>query len=392
MLIFCGILLTVSAVSCFSGCYDSDNVLPVPASSLGHITPGSEFYVEKFTSEPGSDGVYFATNGGYTMFFIVGLNEEEGVAVFDAPPSGSWVKHAIENITSFSVKKFIYGHYHTDHVGDAKDFMSTATYIAQEKTTAFLASRVRDLGSSVALPVPSISWCDYYTFTHGNYTVEMQFNEESAGHVPGNAFIWVPQVKLLMIVDIVFPGWVPFNRYVYFISSFSVCFHLLLHRMGESENATALVANVNEILKYPFEKFIGGHVGRWGTRSDILDHESFLNDLLDIAAETGSLSPDSFAPYYTQQGNLFNFLRSWYETMACNCRQKLIEKWGTKLAAVDIYSESHCYLIQEAMRIDANPATLVYPSPFGNYCENSVLALNFNILLIWSGILCSLLV
>jgi hypothetical protein len=48
-------------------------------------------------------------------------------------------------------------------------------------------------------------------------------------------------------------------------------------------------------------------------------------------------------------------LRTWYDDMACNCAKELIDRWGGILAAIDVYAESHCYLIQEHLRIGANP-------------------------------------
>src|SRR3989338_2943555 len=344
----------VSPSTAFSGCFDTDNILPVPARAFGDIPAGAEFYVEKFTSEQGEDGVYYGTNGGYNFLFIVSPNENEGVAVSDALPSGSWTLYAVQNITSKPVTRFIYGHYHSDHVGDARAFLG-ATYIAQEKTTAFLASRFRDAvakgTAAAALPVPSLSWCDAYSFKHGNYEVELAFQEETAGHVPGNTYIWLPVPKVLMLVDVVFPRWVPFNR------------------LGESENLTAVRANINTILSYPFEKFLGGHVARWGDRADILEHQQFFDALLQFAAEA-VLPADQFLPLYAN-GNLFLFLRTWYDSMACLCASKLVDKWGGQLAAVDVYSESHCYMVQEAMRIDADPSALVYPTQFAaNPCPS----------------------
>ena len=98
----------VSPTNAFSGCFDTANILPVPARSFGDISPGAEFYVEKFTSEQGEDGVYYGTNGGYNFLFIVSPTAGEGVAVFDAPPSGSWTLHAVQNTTSKPITRFIY--------------------------------------------------------------------------------------------------------------------------------------------------------------------------------------------------------------------------------------------------------------------------------------------
>src|SRR3989338_4221010 len=74
-------------------------------------------------------------------------------------------------------------------------------------------------------------------------------------------------------------------------------------------------ANINTILSYPFEKFLGGHVARWGDRTDVLEYQQFFDDLLQLAAESVLSAADQFLPLY-EDGNIFLFLRTWYDSMA----------------------------------------------------------------------------
>ena len=42
----------------------------------------------------------------------------------------------------------------------------------------------------------------------GNQTLELDYYGNN--HLPGNIFIYAPKQRVLMLVDIVFPGWIPF--------------------------------------------------------------------------------------------------------------------------------------------------------------------------------------
>jgi len=325
-----------------SACYDPNNVLPVPARSFGNIAQGAEFYVEKLTAETNTEnGVYFATTGIYNVMFIV--DSDDGVALFDAPslPSG-WTTRAIQSVTQQKVTRFVYSHIHSDHIGDARNFLG-ATFIAHHKTTEYLVSQAEIQPADKALPVPKVPWCDSYTFKHGSYQVQLSYVPDATSHVEGNSFAWIPEAKVLMMVDVIAPRWVPF------------------HRFGETENITAIQANIDAILAFPFEKFVGGHMARWGDRADITEARDYYTSLLQIASNTLT-SPIDYS-YLLATGNIWNFIRATNDEAACACVKQLVQRWGGILAAVDVFSESQCYAIQQNIRIGPNPLTVVYPNP-----------------------------
>lgn len=41
---------------------------------------------------------------------------------------------------------------------------------------------------------------------------ELRLDYRGPNHSEGNIFIWAPKQKLLMLVDVIFPGWVPSTR------------------------------------------------------------------------------------------------------------------------------------------------------------------------------------
>jgi glyoxylase-like metal-dependent hydrolase (beta-lactamase superfamily II) len=57
-------------------------------------------------------------------------------------------------------------------------------------------------------PIPTLTFPNNYTLQVGNQTLELNYYGDN--HMPGNLFIYAPNQKALMLVDVVFPGWVPF--------------------------------------------------------------------------------------------------------------------------------------------------------------------------------------
>src|SRR5215831_14354094 len=58
------------------------------------------------------------------------------------------------------------------------------------------------------LPIPAVTFTKNYTLQVGNQTLQLAYYGNN--HFPGNIFIYAPKQKVLMLVDIIFPGWAPF--------------------------------------------------------------------------------------------------------------------------------------------------------------------------------------
>jgi glyoxylase-like metal-dependent hydrolase (beta-lactamase superfamily II) len=69
-------------------------------------------------------------------------------------------------------------------------------------------------------------------------------------HSPDNIFIYAPDHATLMVVDVLYPGWVPFKNLAV-SQEIPGCFRA--HRVAMDDPWTILV---------------GGHLGRLGTRAD----------------------------------------------------------------------------------------------------------------------------
>jgi len=169
---------------------------PVPDAAKGPAIPAAGYLVEEIR-----DGLYWVTDGAYQAMF---LTTGEGVILVDAPPSlGPNLAKAISDVTDEPVTYVVYSHHHADHIGAAGQFAETATCVGHEATAALL-----DRDDDPNRPVPTVTFADSYTLTLGNQTLQLDYH--GSNHEPGNIFIYAPQQKVLMVVDIVFPGWVPF--------------------------------------------------------------------------------------------------------------------------------------------------------------------------------------
>ena len=180
---------------------------PLPEAAKGVPIPqDTGFYAKEV-----ADGLYFATEGVYTTMF---LTTGQGVIVVDAPPTfGDKLVKAIEGITDEPITHVIYSHSHADHIAGAGQYPASATYIAHADTKARLAApdRLAPFGAflgGAAVPLPSVTFDDNYTLTVGSQTLELAYHGDD--HEPGNIYIYAPKQKVLMKVDIVFPGWTPF--------------------------------------------------------------------------------------------------------------------------------------------------------------------------------------
>jgi glyoxylase-like metal-dependent hydrolase (beta-lactamase superfamily II) len=136
-------------------------------------------------------------------FFLVST---KGVIVVDCPPTiGHFLLYAIGNITSILVTHLIYSHAHSDHIGGAWIFGHDVETIAHIDTAQHLS-----LTPDPTRPPQKITFQDTYNLCVGNQILELSYKGEN--HLTGNIFIYAPVQKVLILIDIVFPGWTPFGN------------------------------------------------------------------------------------------------------------------------------------------------------------------------------------
>ena len=301
----------------------------IPDSAFGPVIPEKGYHVEEI-----GDGLYWVTEGTYHMMF---LTTGEGVIVVDAPPSiGENILKAIAETTNEPITHVIYSHSHADHIAAASMYPENAVYIAHEETALRLAQdRPFEFGLFVGgsgAPAPTITFSDTYTLTVGTQTLELEY--KGPAHRPGNIFIYAPQQKVLMFIDVIFPGWTPFKW------------------LAVAEDVPAFVDAHDWVLSYNFDTLISGHVGRLGTREDVEMQKEYILDTQANAAK--ALQTVDFSAIAAEIGfsNVWLLFDTYLNAVSEECAKLTEEKWINRLGAVDVFTKSHCDKLVESLRID----------------------------------------
>ena len=337
---------TTNASSSFGGETATFNstMTEIPHTSMGPAIPEKGYLVEEIR-----DNLYWVTDGSYNTIFLV---TDEGVVVVDAPPSiGQNYLKAISEVTDKPITHVIYSHAHLDHIGAAGIFPKNATYIAHLDTTAEL-KRAMSLtkNDSTILPIPTITFPNNYTLQIGNQTLELSGGclvcDYGDNHIPGNLFIYAPNQKTLMLVDVVYPGWVPF---VYLAIA----------------NDVAGFINAHDIIlnNYDLDTFVGGHLTRLGTRDDVVTQQEFVSDLEKAAAKANN--EVQFSDIATQVGktnDAWLLYSKYIDAVNENCVQNMLPKWGSKLGGAESFMPTHCFAMTQAGRVDPSVTAILQNS------------------------------
>jgi len=270
-------------------------------------------------------GLYLVTENAYQSMFMV---YDKGVVVVDAPPSYSqYIPKAIAGVTDKPITHVIYSHSHNDHIGGTKGLGGHPVIIAQEETKRLLL-RANDPNR----PIPTITFKDKYTLKVGGEVLELSYH--GVAHEPGNIFIYAPAQRTLMVVDVVFPGWMPWRRFAL------------------AQDIPGYFNQVEEINKMDWDTLIGGHVERTGTHADVALQLEFMNDLRNAARRALKSTKVGEQVDATDSDNPWAVFGNYIDRVVIQCVNELTPKWSNKLAAYDVYIWDQCYAMENSLRID----------------------------------------
>ena len=328
------VLLKRANASC--GCGQT-KYAPMPTTATGPIISDvTGYHIESF-----GQGAYMVMEGTYQALFLV---SSESVIVVDAPPTiGKLLLQAIESVTSLPISHLIYSHAHADHIGPAYLVANArnVTVIAHELTGRELAK----VGGDPHRPAPTVRFETSYHLQVCNQSLELAYR--GPNQKPGNTFIYAPRQKILMLVDIVFPGWVPF------------------HRLGEAQDVPDFIKAHDQILDYEFDHYIGGHLDRAGTRRDVLVQQEYVKDLFANCKHVIVLSaqpPSASNPISARSillgvekanpGNSWAYFNTYFDTVTTYCANLTNEKWLGRLGGADVYGFDNADTMINSVRID----------------------------------------
>ena len=291
------------------------------------------YYVDEI-----SDNLYWVTDGSYQMMFLV---SRKGVIVVDAPPSiGQNILNAISDVTDKPITHVVYSHTHADHIGAAGIYPENAVVIAHEDTAsqleaAMTSDRPVPYGTFVGggpVHLPDKTFKDKYHLRVADQVLELDY--KGPNHEPGNIFVYAPEQKVLMFVDVIFPAWSPFPRFAL------------------AEDIPGYYEAHDQVLGYDFDTFVGGHLTRLGNRADVELAQEYVLDI-QANAITALQSVDFFAiAQETGFENQWLLFSTYLDAVAQHCAEATVSEWSGRLAGVDINTFDHCWSAMESLRID----------------------------------------
>jgi glyoxylase-like metal-dependent hydrolase (beta-lactamase superfamily II) len=292
---------------------------PVPPPAKGPAIPKSGYLVEEI-----AERTYWLTDGLYQMIFLV---TAEGVVAVDAPPTiGNNILRAIASVTKARVTRAVYSHHHADHAG-AMVLYEGARLYAQRAAAGLL----RQAGDPNR-PLPDVTFDDQLTVTAGEDRIQLAYH--GPNHSPGNIFAYLPAQRVLMLVDVVFPGWVPFAY------------------LAESQDIPGWLEAPAQALRYPFQTFVGGHLTRLGTRDDVTIQMEYVADLKAAAAT--AIDTFNVATVYASvdDANPWAVFRGYLDGVAAQAAGAVVPRWTGRLGGADVYTQANAYQLAESLRID----------------------------------------
>jgi glyoxylase-like metal-dependent hydrolase (beta-lactamase superfamily II) len=306
---------------------------PIPPGSLGPAVNEQGYFVGRVTRN-----LYWVTDSTYQAAF---LTTRDGVVLFDAPPSiGHNLQRAIDQIASANgvsnkVTHLVYSHHHADHVGASSLFGRKVVRVGHAENKRLLA---RD--NDPTRPVPDVTFERHHTLHVGGERIDLAW--QGTNHTPDNIYIHFPNHDALMLVDVVLPRWVPF-------ANFNI-----------NEDVPGSIAAPGKALSYPWKHFIGGHLGRLGTRDDVAVHQQYITDIADnVRTALSTVDP---TPFFAKYGNnSWAAVKTYLDAVSEQAAAPVVAKYTGVLAAADVFTASNAFSILESIRLDLGFGSQIHP-------------------------------
>jgi len=304
----------------------------LPETARGIAVDHTKGYVVQQIGE--GTGVYYLGDGFYNTIFMV---TSEGVICVDSPETiGEKYLKAVADVTDKPIKYLIYSHHHTDHIGGTHStfgrFGEGVTIIAHEETHRHL-TKAKD----PRRPLPSITFKEELIVRLGDD--ELVLSYKGINHDEGNIYIYAPKQKVFVLIDVVFPGWLPF------------------HGTAIAKSIRGFEEAHDHILAYDFVAFVGGHLNRWGTKEDVTRQKEFYTELREEAVKANSSV--SYAEVWRKTTGGSHDFPGWKVTKAFmdEVAQLIADRmrargWADRLGGFEEYIYDAAWQISEAERVD----------------------------------------
>ncbi|MFG2357402.1 MBL fold metallo-hydrolase [Streptomyces sp. NPDC048521] len=299
---------------------------PVPAGALGPTPNAQGYYVGRIRGH-----LYWVTDANYQAMF---LTTREGVVLVDAPPTlGHNLLRAIGEVTEANglpdkVTHLVYSHSHADHIGASAILGKHVVRIAHSETRALL-----QFDRDPNRPLPTETFDDHYVLEVGGERLELAHH--GPNHSPDNIYIYAPTQKTLMLVDVFYPGWVPYKN------------------LAVSEDIPAWVKAHDVAMTYPWHTLVGGHNGRLGARADAELQKQYLTDL-DTAVRNAmaTVDPTPYIDKYGPGNNSWAVFKTYLDAVARQAADPVTAEYTGVLAGADVFTTDHAATLLDSLRVN----------------------------------------
>ncbi|MEV5575261.1 MBL fold metallo-hydrolase [Spirillospora sp. NPDC052269] len=299
---------------------------PVPSTSVGPALNADGYFVGHIEGN-----LYWVTDSYYQAMF---LTTRDGVVLVDAPPTfGHNLLRAVQQVTRANgrpgkVTHLVYSHSHADHIGAASLFGKDVVRIAHTETRRLLR-----IAADPNRPAPTETFDDHHVLRVGGEHLKLAHH--GPNHSPDNIFVHAPDYATLMVVDVLFPGWVPFKG------------------LAASQDIPAWIKAHDIAMGYPWRTLVGGHLGRLGVRADGALEKQYIDDLLaSTRAAITSVDPTPYYQKYGPTGNSWAIFKAYLDAVATTAAAPVTAKYTGVLAAADVFTVDNAMALVESLRID----------------------------------------
>lgn len=260
-------------------------------------------------------GAWWVCDGAYNTLFVVA---ETGVIAIDPLPTlGARYLQAIAEVTPLPVTHLVYSHAHLDHIGAAALFPPAARVIAQQQVGDEL-----DRAADPRRPPPTQRFERHLSLEVGGQRLELDYR--GLNHAAGNLFIHLPRQRVLMLVDLIYPGYAPYPG------------------LGIAADVQGYLDAHDQALAYDFDTLVAGHVDRLGTREDVLASQRFAHELLATARRLAAAQPFPAFLKAHPPGSPWLLHDDYEAAQVQACVDALLPRWRERLLGLERSLPSHC--------------------------------------------------
>jgi glyoxylase-like metal-dependent hydrolase (beta-lactamase superfamily II) len=178
-------------------------------------------------------------------------------------------------------------------------------------------------------PVPDMNFTGEMNLQLGDQVLQLLY--PGPYHQQGNTFVYLPEQKVLMAVDHVAPGGVPWKH------------------LSVTPDVPAFIKSIDQALALDFDVFVGGH-GQTGTRQDILVQQEYVADLRENAM--AAINEVNFTEATQGVNGSSAMTEAYFNALTESCADKIDAKWQGTLEGVGVWTDEHCERMLISVRVD----------------------------------------